>query len=137
LWALRAGLSIEKANDLEKELRSEQHRAFYRFLSEMNVWPGHFHTHLLQGNTVQAIATLVTRLDADLLVIGSVGRRGLSGLLIGNTAEKVMRQVNCSTLVIKPTGPYPNARLTTHELPGQWADGDRKRKQSSVHTSAA
>jgi universal stress protein E len=102
LRALHAGFSVEQANDLEKEFRSEQHRSLDRLLWGMNIAPGTLHTHLLQGNTVQAVATLVSHLDADLLVIGSVGRSGLAGLLIGNTAEKVMRQVNCSTLVIKP-----------------------------------
>ena len=38
----------------------------------------------------------------DLIVMGTIGRSGLSGLLIGSTAEKVIDQVNCSVLTIKP-----------------------------------
>ena len=40
--------------------------------------------------------------NADLIVMGTIGRSGLSGLLIGSTAEKVIDQVNCSVLTIKP-----------------------------------
>jgi nucleotide-binding universal stress UspA family protein len=49
----------------------------------------------------QGIANLVSQRDADLLVIGSVARKGIGRLLIGNTAEKVGRQVACSCLVVK------------------------------------
>ena len=34
--------------------------------------------------------------------MGTVSRTGVTGFLIGNTAEKVLRQVDCSVLVVKP-----------------------------------
>jgi nucleotide-binding universal stress UspA family protein len=33
-----------------------------------------------------------------------VGRRGLAGALIGNTAERVLRQLHGSVLAVKPSG---------------------------------
>jgi len=36
--------------------------------------------------------------------MGTLSRTGISGLLIGNTAEKVLRQVDCSVLIVKPDG---------------------------------
>jgi len=38
----------------------------------------------------------------DLIVMGTVGGSGLSGMLIGNTAEKVIAPINCSILTVKP-----------------------------------
>lgn len=38
----------------------------------------------------------------DLIVMGAVARSGLSGLLIGSTAEKVIDRVDCSVLTVKP-----------------------------------
>ncbi len=38
----------------------------------------------------------------DLLVMGSISRGGIAGLLVGNTAERVLREVDCSLLVVKP-----------------------------------
>lgn len=37
-------------------------------------------------------------------IMGTVGRTGIPGFLIGNTAETVLRQVACSVLAVKPTG---------------------------------
>ncbi|MDH5473944.1 MAG: universal stress protein [Gammaproteobacteria bacterium] len=36
--------------------------------------------------------------------MGTVGRTGISGFFIGNTADSVLRQVDCSILAIKPEG---------------------------------
>lgn len=39
---------------------------------------------------------------ADLLVIGTHGRSGLAGLLVGNSVERILAEVPCSVLAIKP-----------------------------------
>lgn len=40
----------------------------------------------------------------DIVVMGSVARTGIPGLLIGNTAERIISGLNCSILAIKPEG---------------------------------
>jgi nucleotide-binding universal stress UspA family protein len=100
--ALNAGFSVDEAKGLEAEARLNQQNTVYRFLDTVGSDRDRMQVHLLQGNPVQKIANLVSHLDADLLAIGSVRRRGLGRLLIGNTAEKVMRQIACSCLVVKP-----------------------------------
>jgi universal stress protein E len=52
------------------------------------------------GKPANRIVEATDDLGADLLVIGSAGRRGVSRLVRGNTAEKVIRHVHCSTLVV-------------------------------------
>jgi universal stress protein E len=42
--------------------------------------------------------------SADLLVMGTIARTGIPGLLVGNTAERLLPQVTCSVLAIKPEG---------------------------------
>lgn len=42
--------------------------------------------------------------EADLIVMGTVGRTGIPGLIIGNTAEDVLSNTNASVLVVKPEG---------------------------------
>jgi universal stress protein E len=61
-------------------------------------------THLLEGASDKVIARFVERRKASLVVMGTVGRTGLAGLVMGNTAERVLRQVRCSVLAFKPTG---------------------------------
>lgn len=59
-------------------------------------------THLVCGAPSAAIQELVARREADLLVMGSVSRGGIAGLLLGNTAERLLDRVPCSLLTIKP-----------------------------------
>lgn len=60
------------------------------------------HIHVQEGDADIVVPTLAKDIEADLLVIGSVGRTGLAGVLIGNTAELLVDKVNCDVLVIKP-----------------------------------
>jgi nucleotide-binding universal stress UspA family protein len=46
-----------------------------------------YRTHLLCGAPSIAIQEVVERREADLLVMGSVSRSGIAGLLLGNTAS--------------------------------------------------
>jgi nucleotide-binding universal stress UspA family protein len=36
--------------------------------------------------------------------MGTVCHTGVAGLIIGNTAEKVLNKVDCSVLTVKPEG---------------------------------
>lgn len=49
-----------------------------------------------------AIEESVSRLHPDLLVMGSLSRTGFAGVLMGNTAERVLERVDCSLLTLKP-----------------------------------
>ncbi|HQU47333.1 MAG TPA: universal stress protein [Pirellulales bacterium] len=60
--------------------------------------------HVTQGVPHQAINATARKLDVGLILMGSIGRSGLSGLLIGNTAEKVLHTSDRSLLVVKPEG---------------------------------
>ena len=55
-----------------------------------------------RGKPEDVIPEFVTAEGVDILVIGTVARGGIPGLLIGNTAETVIRKVTCSVLAIKP-----------------------------------
>jgi nucleotide-binding universal stress UspA family protein len=61
-------------------------------------------TLLVKGMPRKTIPKQVAMLEPDLLVLGSVGRSGIAGLFIGNTAESVVSEVDCSILVVKPAG---------------------------------
>lgn len=55
-----------------------------------------------EGVPSDTVATAVGDLQPDLMVMGSVAKRGIPGLFIGNTAEEITRQVECPILAIKP-----------------------------------
>ncbi len=60
--------------------------------------------HLIKGQAGDVIPNLAESLEVDLVVIGTVGRTGVPGLLIGNTAETILNAVDCSVLTLKPEG---------------------------------
>jgi nucleotide-binding universal stress UspA family protein len=56
---------------------------------------------VLIGDAGHEIADLADRENADLIVLPSHGRRGLTRLLIGSVAERVVRLAHCPVLVLK------------------------------------
>ncbi len=60
--------------------------------------------HMVAGAPGSVLPRLADRLDIDLIVMGTVGRTGLRGLIMGNTAETILRSVRCSVLAVKPDG---------------------------------
>ena len=58
--------------------------------------------HVACTTPYRAIRTAATEIDPDVLVLGTISRGGLPGLLIGNTAEKVMRKLDYALLTVKP-----------------------------------
>jgi universal stress protein E len=60
--------------------------------------------HLVEGEPGDALPRLAHQLDIGLIVMGTVGRTGLRGLIMGNTAETILRSVRCSVLALKPEG---------------------------------
>ena len=58
-------------------------------------------TKIAIGSPVQQIEEYVASQDIDLIITSTHGRSGLSRLLIGNTAERLVRYVSCSVLVVE------------------------------------
>lgn len=94
---------------LEERLRHE--RAFNTFHDHLQAHIGKDNYsyltpqfHLQRGSADVKVPDMAKQLHADLVVMGSVARSGLSGLLIGNTAEAILEQLQCDVLTLKPAG---------------------------------
>lgn len=71
--------------------------------------------HLPRGSAKRTIARYAETLHADLIVMGTIARTGISGLFIGNTAEAILNQVSCSVLAIKPSTFKTPVKLNSSE----------------------
>ena len=60
--------------------------------------------HLIKGWPSKEIPGLAKTIDADLVIMGTGGRTGIPGFIMGNTAETILNQIDCSVLAIKPPG---------------------------------
>jgi universal stress protein E len=56
--------------------------------------------HIVQGRPDIAIPKLAGNIDAQVVVLGTVGRTGLSAAFIGNTAEYILANLNCEILTL-------------------------------------
>ncbi len=95
--------------DLELEqLRRDAHKsqaaAFQALQQHNQSHIGDYQTHMLQGDTAEELRYFVEDRHIDLVIMGTVARSGIQGLLIGNTAERLLNQVNSAVLAIKPDG---------------------------------
>jgi universal stress protein E len=59
---------------------------------------------LVKGEPEDVIPKFVGANGIDLVVMGTVARTGIPGLLIGNTAERVLQRLRVSVLATKPPG---------------------------------
>lgn len=58
-------------------------------------------TAVVQGNARAAIIDVAAKWRADLIVLGSHGRKGLDRFLIGSVSEYVARHAPCSVLIVR------------------------------------
>jgi len=59
-------------------------------------------SHLRLEAPAHEIAQIASDLEADLVIVGTHGRRGASRLLLGSVAEGVVRLAPCPVLVVRP-----------------------------------
>ena len=59
--------------------------------------------HIREGKPSMVIRDVVDQCDADLVVMGTVGRSGVAGLVIGNTSEAVLHVVNTDVVTLRTT----------------------------------
>ena len=58
--------------------------------------------HLVRGPARRVIDERAREFEIDVIVLGTVVRTGLVGVIIGNTAEDILNTVECSVVAVKP-----------------------------------
>jgi universal stress protein E len=87
----------EKAlNHFSKQLRDFLGTETYNRLSPQ--------FHLVRGVPSRVIPETAKELKTDLVILGTVSRIGIPGFIIGNTAESILEQLQCSVIAVKPDG---------------------------------
>lgn len=118
--ALRSGrfhLSIEEVDQMTRKTRVLHKGWLDELLAQHPLDSVRHQIHLVHGDPKEAIADRAKLLQAELVVMGTVGRTGIPGLLIGNTAEETLRQLECSVLAVKPDSFVTPVTLPSGKLP--------------------
>ena len=110
VWAFSSSSGGRVAADAYvNEILDTRHKAMSQLLRHFaNDRPGGTDVslvpHLVRGAPEQVIEEQTRQLSADLVVMGTVARTGLSGVFIGNTAENIINNLECPVLAVKPDG---------------------------------
>lgn len=90
--------------DEQIEATRIKHRATLDSLIHQSGIGGKMVIHHLHGSADEKIPELVNDEQVDVLVMGTVARSGIKGLVIGNTAENIVQSIPCSLVALKPQG---------------------------------
>jgi nucleotide-binding universal stress UspA family protein len=99
-----AGMGVYSAGapELMDQLEAEAHDRLNRLLSASGGDPLKAQTVLnTSGTPAHAIVDYAKSADIDLVIVGTHGRRGLSHLLLGSVAERVVREAPCPVLTVR------------------------------------
>ncbi len=88
--------SQHKMEQLLEKLKHTLGQKAYNFLS--------LRSHIIRGTAEEELPKAAQAVDADLVVMGTISRTGVAGLVIGNTAETILNQLDSSILAVKPKG---------------------------------
>ncbi len=101
----------EQIRDYIAQVKRQHEEAFNGLLHELEnklgaetltyLKPRH---HLIKGWARKEIPLLARTINTDLVLMGTVARTGIPGFIIGNTAETILNQLDCSVLAVKPPG---------------------------------
>ena len=103
--SLMSGRSQISRSDVEGYRRVAENRhkdELNRLLVNYDLQKLDYKIHLQKGAAKDLIPAVAQENKADLIVMGTVARTGIAGFFIGNTAENVLNQVDCSVLTVKP-----------------------------------
>jgi nucleotide-binding universal stress UspA family protein len=92
------GLQINLVRDATRRLRD--------FVPKVDSVPCRLRRHVRVGDPAREIVNFAGEKGASLIVMGTLGRTGLSHLMIGSVAEHVSRSAPCPLLTVKSNQAY-------------------------------
>lgn len=101
---LRPRLKPDELSELLENARIAAERSVHDLLQPFAGQIRNEQVHFAKGFPGDVIPEFVAAHDVDLLVMGTLARSGVAGVITGNTAEQVLGKVRCSLIAIKPAG---------------------------------
>jgi nucleotide-binding universal stress UspA family protein len=92
-----------QADQLAEQQKAAQH-ALEKLASDPSLQGLKPRVHVLAGTAHAEILEFAKQRGIDLLVVGTHGRTGLSHLVIGSVAEKIVRLSSCPVLTVRAEG---------------------------------
>lgn len=103
-----------------KSVAEEKARARLKEIANSYVKGVKCQIHTVGASTramAKAIVRIAGELNADLIVLKTSGRKGLSNFILGNVTEEVVRTAPCPVLTLAPSAQQRTAQLGLPEAP--------------------
>jgi len=110
------GLSQQEAAERLSQYVDEQRHAFQARTGRPAC--GRCVAHIRSEVPAEEIAALAAEVGAQLIVVGTHGRRGVRRLVLGSVAESVVRLAHCSVLVVRAGRLLPTRIQSGVHTPG-------------------
>jgi nucleotide-binding universal stress UspA family protein len=88
-------------DNLEKEIAEGAEKMMDRFCAEKLQNFTNYEKSVVSGIPYEEIVRKAEAVNADLVVMGTHGRKGLDHMLFGSTAERVVRSAHCPVMTVR------------------------------------
>jgi nucleotide-binding universal stress UspA family protein len=98
----------------EHSVAEEKARARLKEIANIHLKGVKYQLHTVAASTrsmAKAIVRVAGEINADLIVLKTSGRKGLSNFILGNVTEEVVRTAPCLVLTMAPTAQQRAAQL--------------------------
>jgi nucleotide-binding universal stress UspA family protein len=103
-WQALAGQALRAARDAMATFETRMSGVAHEFM-------------IRKGDTWKELSSILEEKRIDLIVVGTHGRAGVSKVLMGSVAEKILRQAPCPVLTVGPhVGAEPGAVADLHSI---------------------
>jgi universal stress protein E len=97
-WAGPAAVGVDFER-ISKDIEQVARRELARLTHAAGV--NYNYLYLEEGRPAMRVRALVEETDAEVLVMGTMGRTGFKSLVIGNTAETILNETHCDVVVLR------------------------------------
>ncbi|MGI9330232.1 MAG: universal stress protein [Gammaproteobacteria bacterium] len=88
--------------EINARVKTDHEQAFAELMTGQNLPPAQ--AHVLPGAPAEILPALAREINAGLVVMGAIARGPWERVAIGSTAERVLDQLPCDVLIVKPAG---------------------------------
>jgi nucleotide-binding universal stress UspA family protein len=99
-FQMAAGYAPEQAEMLKREM-NEANESVNRTSEVLRQAGFRVSTRVVEAETRSGILDVATEWHAEIIALGSHGRKGLQRFLLGSVAESVARNACCSVLIVR------------------------------------
>ncbi len=103
-YPVETSIAAEVYEEIEDRMRQDAEKRLAEILEGEDARTVATHTRVAEGSPFVQIIRIAREEDVDLIVIATHGVSGIKHLLLGSTAEKVVRKAPCPVLTVKDKG---------------------------------